>query len=174
MNIKVFFSTLENLFLQTTGTKEWTKLGSCMKLLWTLQVACPYTLCWQGGKPPWRLGEVPLLVFPCFLDGNTTSTIQYKYTAMQKQAFQFSCADSQGPAPCRGCHVYEINTLIWIFGRPQPQVGGLSVGKTERIWRQSRSETSRRTWETVKTSKDAAEEIWQAYTWYMHIKKLSD
>ena len=53
------------------------------------------------------LGRVPL--FPCFLDGNTTSTIPHKYAGRQKQAFEFGCADGQGPASRRGSHVYEVN-----------------------------------------------------------------
>jgi hypothetical protein len=105
------------------------------------------------------LGLLPL--FPCFIDGNSTSTIPYMYTLRQKQALEFGCADGQGPASRRGSHVYEINTWLWNFGRPQPRVGGLSVAKTERIRRQSRSEidseTSRRAWETEKASKVAAE-----------------
>ncbi len=78
------------------------------------------------------LGRVPL--FPCFLDGNTTSTIPNttstipnKYTGRQKQAFKFGCADGQGPASRRGSHVYEINDWLWIFGRPQPRVGYHSI-----------------------------------------------
>jgi hypothetical protein len=66
------------------------------------------------------LGRVPL--FPSFLDGNTTSTIPYKYAAQQKQAFEFGCADGQGPASRRGGHVYENNNWLWNFGRPQPRV----------------------------------------------------
>jgi hypothetical protein len=77
------------------------------------------------------LGREPL--FTCFLDGNTTSIISYKYAARQKQAFEFGCADGQGPTSRRGSHVYEINSWLWNFGRPQPSVGGLSVAKTERI-----------------------------------------
>ncbi len=50
----------------------------------------------------------------------------------------------------RGSLVYKINTWLWNFGRPQPRVGGLSVAKTERIRRQSRSETSLHAWETRK------------------------
>jgi hypothetical protein len=46
----------------------------------------------------------------------------------------------------RGSHVYEINAWLWIFGRPQPRVGGFSVAKTELIRRKSRSEAARRAW----------------------------
>ena len=58
----------------------------------------------------------------------------------------------------RGSHVYEINTWMWNFGRPQPRVGGLSVVKTEEIRRLSRSETSRRAWKTRQARKRAADE----------------
>ncbi len=43
------------------------------------------------------------------------------------------------------------------FGRPQPRIGGLSVAETERIRRQSRSETSRRAAETRKARKRAVQ-----------------
>jgi hypothetical protein len=45
------------------------------------------------------------------------------------------------------------------FGRPQPRIGGLSVAKTERVRRQSRSETSRRAAETRKARKRAVDQI---------------
>ena len=104
------------------------------------------------------LGRVPL--FPCFLHGNATSTIPYtgKYAPRQKQAFEFGCADGASQGSRRGSHVYEINTWLWNFGRPQPRVGGLSVVKTEDIRRRSRSETSRRAWKTRQARKRAAEE----------------
>ena len=59
-------------------------------------------------------------------------------------------ADGAGPNSRRGSHVYEINTWLWNFGRPQPRVGGLSVSKTEKIRRKSRSEASKRGWATKK------------------------
>ncbi len=113
------------------------------------------------GRAEDLLGRVPL--FPCFLDGNTSSTIPHKYAARQKQAFEFGCANGHGQASRRGSYVYEINTWLWNFGRPQARVAGLSVAKTERIGRQSRSDTSRRAWETRQARKPerAAEEIWQ-------------
>ena len=145
----VFFSAFEDLRLRTTGTME---SNGIRKLYEPSPVPTLYV-----GRAEDLLGRVPL--FPCFLDGNTTSTIPYKYAARQKQAFEFGCADGQGPASRRSSHVYEINTWLWNFGRPQPRVGGLSVAKTERIRRQSRSETSRRAWETRKACKLAADEI---------------
>ena len=145
----VFFSAFEDLRLRTTGATESNRIR---KLYEPSPVPTLYV-----GRAEDLLGLVPL--FQCFLNGNTTSTIPYKYAARQKQAFEFGCADGQGPASRRGSHVYEINTWLWNFGRPQPRVGGLSVAKTERIRRQSRSETSRRAWETRQARKRAAEEI---------------
>ncbi len=69
------------------------------------------------------LGRVPLI--PCFLDRNATSTIPRKYSSRQKHAFECGCADSAGPTSRRGSHIYEINTRLWNFGRPQPRAGGL-------------------------------------------------
>ena len=145
----VFFSAFEDLLLRTTGTME---SNGIRKLYEPSPVPTLYV-----GRVEDLLGRVPL--FPCFLDGNTTSTIPYKYAGRQKQAFQFGCADGQGPASRRGSHVYEVNDWLWNFGRPQPRVGGLSVSKTERIRRKSRSEASRRSWETRKARKMAADEI---------------
>jgi hypothetical protein len=58
----------------------------------------------------------------------------------------------------RGSHVYEINAWLWNFGRHQPQVIGLSVAKTERIRRKSRSEAARRALKTRNARKRPAEE----------------
>ena len=93
----VFFSACEDLRLLA----QWSQmaLGSCMNPL------LPPTL--YVGRVEDLLGRVPL--FQCFLDGNATFTIQYKYAARQKQAFTLGCAYCQGPASRRGIHVYEIN-----------------------------------------------------------------
>ncbi len=60
----------------------------------------------------------------------------------------------------RGSHVYEINALLWNFGRPQPRVDGLSVAKTEWIRNKSRSEAALRAcqWKTKNARKRPAEE----------------
>ena len=55
-------------------------------------------------------------------------------------------------------HVYEINAWLWNCGRPQPRVSGLSVAKTERIRRKSRSEAAQRAWKTRNARKQPAEE----------------
>ena len=91
-------------------------------------------------------GLAPLI--PCFLDGNTTSTIPHKYASRQKTAFECGCADGLGLASRRGSHIYEIDTWLWTFGRPQLHVGGLSVAKNQRIRNKSRSEAVRKGWET--------------------------
>jgi hypothetical protein len=137
----VFFSPFEGLHLQTSGTME---TNGIRKLYEPSPVPTLYV-----GRIEDLLGWVPLV--PCFLDANTSSTIEHKYAGRQEQAFAFGCADGSGQGSRRGgSHVYEINTWLWNFGRPQPQIGGLSVAKTERIHRQSRSETSLRAAETKK------------------------
>ncbi len=103
------------------------------------------------GRAEDLLGLVPLI--PCFLDGNATSTIPHKYSSRQKDAFECGCAYGTGPTARRGSHVYEINTWLWNFGRPQPRVGDLSVAKTEKLRRNSRSEASKHGWATKGASK---------------------
>ena len=97
------------------------------------------------------LGRFSLI--PCFMDGNATSTIPHKYSNRQKDAFECGCADGAGPTSRRGSHVYEINTWLWNFGRPQPRVGDLSVAKTEKLRRKSLSEASKRGWATKRARK---------------------
>ncbi len=147
----VFFSAFEDLRLPVSGTME---ANGIRKLYEPSPVPTLYV-----GRIEDLLGRVPL--FPCFLDGNPTSTIPHKYAPRQKQAFEFGCADGSGQGSRWGSHVYEINTWLWNFGRPQPRIGGLSVVKTERIRRQSRSDSSKRAAETRKARKRAAPEIAQ-------------
>jgi hypothetical protein len=145
----VFFCAFEDLHLQTTGTME---TNGIRKLYKPSPVPTLYV-----GRIEDLLGRVPL--FPCFLDGNTTSTIPHKYAPRQKQAFAFCCADGSGQGSRRGSHVYEINTWLWNFGRPQPRIAGLSVAKTEKIHRASSSDSARRAAGTRKARKVTAEEI---------------
>ena len=84
------------------------------------------------------LGRVPL--YPCFLDGNLTSTIPHKYAARQARDFEYGCADGPLQGSRRGSHVYEVNTWLWNFGRPQPRVGGLSVAATQKIRKRCKGE----------------------------------
>ena len=130
---------------------------------------------WRGGRHFHKAEFLPLLrisiklvvclsphLFPLSTsEGLRTSlaeflsfhTIPHKYSSRQEDAFEYGCADGAGPNSRRGSHVYEINTWLWKFGRPQPRVGGLSVAKTEKIRRKSRSEASKRGWATKKARK---------------------
>ena len=80
----VFFSAFEDLHLQFTGTMESNRIR---KLYEPSPVPTLYV-----GLVEDLLGRVPL--FPCFLDGNTTSTIPFKYFARQGRDFAFGCAAS--------------------------------------------------------------------------------
>ena len=145
----VFFSPFEDLHLQTSGTME---ANGIRKLYEPSPVPTLYI-----GRVGDLLGRVPL--FPCHLDGNITSTIPHKYAPRQKQAFEYGCADGSGQGSRRGSHVYEINTWLWNFGRPQPRIGGLSVTKIEGVRSQSRTESARRAAETRKARKRAVDQI---------------
>ncbi len=133
----VFFTPLRIFACEPLALWSQMELGSCMNP--HLSLLCMLAE-WRTSLGRWH-------------------TITYKYATRQKQAFEFGCADGQGPTSRRGNHVYEIKNWLWNFGRPQPRVGGLSVAKTERIRRQSRSETSRRAWETRKARKEADQRI---------------
>ncbi len=139
----VFFSPFEELRLRTAGIME---LKGIQRVYEPSPVPTLYV-----GRIDDLLGRVALI--PCFLDGNTTSTIPHKYSSRQLDAFECGCADGAGPTSRRGSHVYDINTWLWSFGRPQPRVGGLSVAKTAKIRRKSRSEASKRGWATRLASK---------------------
>jgi hypothetical protein len=143
----VFFSAFEDLHLQFTGTMESNRIR---KLYEPSPVPTLYV-----GLVEDILGWVPL--FPCFLDGNTTSTIPFKYSARQGRDFAFGCADGHGPETRRGSHVYEVNTWLWNFGRPQPRVASLSVAKTEKIRKRCRAAAAKSAWETRRARKRAAE-----------------
>ncbi len=136
----VFFSPFEELCLRTAGIME-------SRGIHRVYEPSPVPTLYVGLVED-LLGRVPLV--PCFLDCNETSTIPHKYNSRQKDAFEYCCADGEGPNSRRGSHIYEINTWLWNFGRPQPSVGGLSVSKTEKIRRKSWSEASKRGWATKK------------------------
>ena len=142
----VFISSFEDLRLHLTGTME---SNGVRKLYKPSPVPTLYV-----GRIQDLLGRVPLI--PCFLDGNATSTIPHKYASRQKTAFECGCADGPGPASRKGSHVYEINTWLWSFGRPQPRVGGLSVSKAQRLRKASRSEAAKRGWATRRARPCAA------------------
>ena len=74
----------------------------------------------------------------------------------------------------RGSHVYEVNTWLWNFGRPQPRVASLSVAKTEKIRKRCRAAAAKSAWETRRARKRAAEadtDIWHVYS--CHIPVIS-
>jgi hypothetical protein len=121
----VFFSTFEDLLLHTSGTME---TNGIRKLYEPSPVP---TLC--VGKTEDLLGRVQL--FPCFLNGNATSTIPNlnKYAARQKQAFEFGCADGASQVPgdhagaaifmrsTPGCGTLADPSLEWVaFRSPRP------------------------------------------------------
>ena len=140
----VFFSPFEELCLRTAEIIE-------SKGIYRVYEPSPVPTLYVGRVED-LLGRVPLI--PCFLDGNATSTIPHKYSSRQRDAFECGCADGAGPNSRRSRHVYEINTWLWNFGRPQPSVGGLSVAKTEKIRRKSRSEAAKRAWATKRSRAD--------------------
>ena len=77
------------------------------------------------------LSRVPL--FPCFLQGNATPTIPHnlKLRHLKASVFQYGIADAAAVDGRRGSNVYEVNPLLWQFGRGRPRLGGLSVSETE-------------------------------------------
>ena len=144
----VFFSAFEDLLLRITGTME---SRGVRKLYEPSPIPTLYV-----GRVEDVLGRVPL--FPCFLDGNLTSTIPHKYAARQGRAFEFGCADGPLQGSQRGSHVYEVNTWLWNFGRPQPRVAGLSVAATQKIRKRCRGEAAKAAWKTRRARKSAAAE----------------
>jgi hypothetical protein len=110
----IFFSPFEELRLRTAGIMA-------SKGIHRVYEPSPVPTLYVGRVED-LLGRVPLI--PCFLDGNATSTIPHKYSSRQEDDFEYGCADGAGPNSRRGSHVYEINTWLWNFGRPQPRVGG--------------------------------------------------
>jgi hypothetical protein len=144
----VFFSAFEDLLLRITGIVENHRVRK-------LYEPSPFPTLYVG-KVEDILGRVPL--FPCFLDGNITSTIPYKYAARQSRDFALGCADGPLQGSRRGSHVYEVNTKLWNFGRPQPRVACLSVAETEKIRKRCRGEAARGAWKTRRASKRATAE----------------
>ncbi len=64
---------------------------------------------------------------PCFLDGNTTLTIQHKYSKNKNSCFPAGCADAAAEDGRRGSNVYEVNPWLWQFGRGKPRLGCLTM-----------------------------------------------
>jgi hypothetical protein len=125
-----FFSVFEDPLLRITGTME---SHGVRKLYEPSPVPTLYV-----GEVEDILGRVPL--FPCFLDGNITSTIPYKYAARQTRDFAFGCADGPLQGSRRGSHVYD-------------------VAETEQIRKWcGRGEAARGAWKTRRARKRAAAE----------------
>ena len=113
------------------------------------------TSCPKDELHQWFIGLYGEHIIPA-IDGNATFTIPHKYASRQRTAFDCRCADGPGQASRKGSHVYEINTWLWSFGRPQPRVGGLSVSKAQRLRKASRSEAAKRAWVTKRARKCVA------------------
>ena len=142
----VFFSAFEDLLLRITGTME---SRGVRKLYEPSPVPTLYV-----GRVEDLLGRAPL--FPCFLDGNLTSTIPHKYAARQGLDFEFGCADRPLQGVHRCSHEYEVNTWLWNFGRPQPLVTGLSVAETQKISKSCRGEAAKAAWKAWRACKSTA------------------
>ena len=74
--------------------------------------------------------------------------------------------------------MYETNTWLWNFGRPQPSVASLSVAKTEKICKRSqcRGAAAKSAWKTrarqaPKSAAEADADIWHVYS--CHIPVIS-
>jgi len=88
----------------------------------------------------------------------TYAQYKHKYAARQGLDFEFGCADRPLQGSRRGSHVYEVNTWLWNFGRPQPRVAGLSVAATQKIRKRCRGEAAKAAWKTRQARKSAAAE----------------
>ena len=109
-----------------------------------------------------------IYIWHIYYRNNTTSTIQYKYAARQKQAFEFGCADGQGPASRRGSHVYEINDWMW------PGTLELEDFQWPRRKRSVESPGLRHPGALGRPGRPAKWRIWYVYTWYTPGIYLSD
>ena len=131
-------------------------------------LTCSHSLRRKGWGPPWQSSSPSHSMLSgrkCNL--NYSTQVQQPTLARQEHAFEYGCADGAGPNSRRGSHVYEINTWLWNFGRPQPRVGCLSVAKTEKIRRKSWSEASKRGWATKKARTWLQHGICKVYTMYI-------
>ncbi len=146
-----------DMMLPKQQQRVWTGYRSC-KAASYCWVRVPTLYVWRVDD---LLGRVPLV--PCFLDGNATSTIPHKYSSRQRDAFGCCCASVPMvlALPCGGEAMFTRSTpgpwtpatWLWNFGRPQPRMGGLSVAKTEKIRRKSRSDAAKRAWATKRSRK---------------------
>ncbi len=119
---QVFFSTVKELKLPIKGPME--DLG-VVKLYEPSQTQCLYVDHAQN-----MVGRIPQM--PCFLDGNTTPTIPYKYSKNKNSCFPAGCAEAAEENGRSGSNVlvYEVNTWLWQFGPGKPCLGCLTIEET--------------------------------------------
>jgi hypothetical protein len=147
----VFFSPLEDLHLQTSGTME---TNGIRKLYEPFPVPILYV-----GRIEDLLGRVP----PChsFLASLTETPHLLFPTSMllDRSRPLHSAVVTDQARDLVGVVTLTRSTPGCGSGRPQPRISGLSVAKTERIRRQSRSETSWGAAKTKKARKHAVDQI---------------
>ena len=85
---------------------------------------------------------------PLFLAGNSTPIIPHLYSEHKDTGFPMGCADAAAVDGRSGSNVYEVNPLLWQFGRSKPRQGGLSVEETQERMQAARNERSLRAAET--------------------------
>jgi hypothetical protein len=90
--------------------------------------------------------RVPLI--PLFLADISTPTIPHKFSKRKDSGFPFGCADAAAADGRRGSNVYEVNPLLWQFGRGKPRLGGLTMEDTAERKDAARDERLERELET--------------------------
>ena len=103
----VFFNTFEELKLPIKGPME---DAGVIKLYEPSSTPFLYVAPAQN-----MVGRVPLI--PLFLAGNSTPTIQHKYSKRRDSGFPMGCADAAAENGRRCSNVYEVNPWLWQFGR---------------------------------------------------------
>ncbi len=95
------------------------------------------------------LGRNPLS--PCFIGGNTHPTIPYK--SKNSLILGSASADTQQDRG-NGSRLYEVNLLLWRYGRGQPRT--MTIEETEAARQDRVCETRKRAEETKKRRREAA------------------
>ncbi len=116
----VFYSTFKELTLPIKGPME---DAGVIKLYEPSPTPCLYVALAAN-----MVGRIPLM--SCFLDGNATQTIPYKYSKNKNSCFPAGCADTAAEDGRRGSNVYEVNKWLWQFGRGKPRLGCLTIKET--------------------------------------------
>ena len=65
-----------------------------------------------------------------FLKGNATPTIPHTLRHLKGSAFQFGTAVAAAADFRRRSNEYEVNQLLWQFGRGRPRIRGLPLSET--------------------------------------------